>query len=424
MVPVLITGSLFLMLAAYRFSVFKNSSSLKALIPGTIILYLIPIFYAVRYSFYLKTHSDLCGSDTGGFIQSVILNMVDEFSGQQVAVTGRIILVLILTILILASVLNFKRNGFNKPSILAHLILWGTITGTIAMQVFIGVEYPKSRMAVYFFLLIMAALFLSVDESDNKISRYSAYLISSVFVLQFIFSFNFSYTPCWRYDTLPKSIYQKISADALKAGTLPTISTTEILGVEYAFQDFENNGRLNIAQYTDFPGYYADYIISNDPTIINTISDYDTVMVDSNTKVSLLKRKEPVGWSELQKFNNSLINSNNEFIPLIEKQDCALYRGHQFSFEISFNAQSAKFPFRSVIVCDIWDINNKSLKSNIIKLQHIHSNVQNKVYFHRKVLFENIPAEAHTMVFYCLNSDKTQVRLTDIEIKLLKGESY
>lgn len=423
MIPVLLIGGIFICLAIYRLFVFSTYRKSLVSVPGIILLYAVPIVYAVKYSFYIKTQKELFGSTTDSFLQSVLFNMADEFSGDPGNMVARIILFMIFTVIIVGGIFNFiKRKGINQPSTLIHLLLWGTIAGTIILNLFLGIAYPTSRMLIYYFVLIMIAFFLVVDEMEKFYINYVSYLVAGIFAFQLIYTLNLAYAPCWRYDTLPRSVYQKIADETHKTGYLPTISTTEILEIEYEFQNFEHKGKLNAAQSTAFPGKYSDYIISNDLAIIDRIADYDTILLDNKTRVSLLKRRKPVQWTEILYLKKPSIEGEEEFLSLADKQSCIPFRNHPFCVEVRFKAKSANYPLRCTLVCDVWDSTNTSLQSTSVWLQSIHSDIREEKSFHQKILFENIPAEASSLIFYCMNNNKTMIKLTDIEINLLKGE--
>jgi hypothetical protein len=401
----------------------KQFKQLVIIVPGLILLFLIPLYYAITYSFYIKSHSDLIGSQADNFLQAVIFNVTDEFSGEPISLTGRITVALILLTLIISTVINIRKNKLKGRSILFHVLLWGTVTGTIAMHYLFGVGYPESRMAIYFFVLLITPLYLSIDESDINYTRYSGYVVSAVFVIQFIFTFNFSYSPSWKYDTLPVSIYNRIADYAQKDGVIPTVSTNLILGRQFMYHDFAHSGKLNSPQMSNFPSNISDFIIANKTIKKNTFSAYDTVEFSKKTGVYLLQRKQPIVWTEVASYKDSLIEGTNEYFNLIPDQNSEPFREFPFCFDIEFKAQSQRFPFRCILVCDVWDKSNQSLSMNYIELQSIKSDVSRETYFHRRQYIEKIPQEAAIIRFYFFNIDKTEVKFSDLKIRLFRGQT-
>lgn len=422
MIPVLLLGGMFISLFLWTLYNSKNFKPLIFVVPGLILLFFIPLYYAITYSFYVKTHSTIFGSYGAGFFQSVIFSVIDEFAGKENSLPGRITMALILLSLVVSGVISLKKNRLKSPSTLLHILLWGTLSGIIAMNLLIGVDYPTSRMAAFLFVLLIVALYQSINDADNNLTKYSGYLISSVFLLQFILTFNFSYAPCWKYDTLTASMYSKIAAEAEKTGILPTISANEILGREFFYHDFTNDGQLNSSQSNDFPSKIADFIIAHKFTKQNSFPDYDTVEYNKTTKVFLLQRKSPYNWSEVNSFANSLIEGDSEYMSFIPDLDCEPYRGRPFCFDIEFNAQSQRFPFRCYLTCDVWDKSNKSLSMNMLELQVIHSDVSQQTHFHRRQYLSDIPMDASKIRFYFFNGFKTEIKISDLKIRFYTGE--
>lgn len=417
MVAIIMLGILFLSLFCWRLYKTRKFRELIFMIPGVLVLYLIPLYYAAQFSFYIKQQDDIYGSGNSSFIKSVIISLSDEFAGNQAILVGRIVVVIIMAILFLGLILKVKRQGFKGRSLLVHALLWGTIAGTILLNLIFGVEYPTSRMAVFYFILFMIPVFLTADEANNRILNYAAYSVSAIFLFQFIITFNFKYAPCWRYDTFPKSFYKYIESEAGKTGLLPSISANNILGKEFEFQDFEHGGKLNTVTLSDYPCYHADYIISDGKSTTNYLPGCDVVLNDKATKTCLFKRRNPVDWKEDLTFEQPPISGNGKFMTLLPDVDCKPYLGHRLSIELDFNAQSARFPFRCCLVCDIWGVNNESISYNTINLQGIDSDVSAKTHFRRKFYFEKIPDKSSVIRLYCLNPYMDDVSFDDLKIK-------
>jgi hypothetical protein len=423
MIPVLLLGFLFSGLFVRHLFQLRTYKQMFIVFPSIALLFLIPLYYAIKYSLFIQTNSTIYGSETHGFLNAVIYNLVDEFSGNTGSLAGYSTTVLLLITLVVTGIVSLVKNRLKTPGFLVQILLWGTIVGTIALNYWFNVSYPFSRMAVYFFILFMVPLFISIDEAHYKLAWFSGFVISTVFTVQLILTFNFAYAPCWRYDTLPKLIFNRISEEAKKMNQLPTISTNLILEREFTYFDFINNAVLNTPQTNDYTSKISDYIIANSLKHKNTFSDYDTIEYCEETRTLLLRRKQPYGWIEFADLKNSLIEGNDEYLVPIPDLKAEDLFGYPFCFDVEFKAESQRFPIRCNLIFDVWDNSNKSLSSTTIGLDNIHPDVSKPMYFHRRIYIEQIPQEAGVIKLFFTNYHRAKIKISDFRIRLYRGET-
>lgn len=422
MIPVLVLSGLYAWLFFKHTFNTKSFKPLVVLIPALFIVFVLPLLYAIKYSFYIKTNGTIYGSIDHSFIKAVIFNLIDEFSGSADSMYGRIFLVFVLLVLLISSGIILYKRKFNSSGIYSVVLLLGTIAGTIALFYLFKVEYPTSRMGTYYYVLFMVPLYVAMDESGLKLARLGGYLVAGVIAIQFILTFNFDYAPCWRYETLPHKINNRIADEIAQSTDLPTISTYDILYRQFNAFDYSKNGSLNTPQIRNFPGKVADYILANNWVKQNTFTNYDTIEFDKTTMCYLLKRKQPIVWIEQEKYDTATIEGNSEYFNIIPDKSADIYKGYPFCFEVRFKVVSEEFPLTLALTCDVWDESNKSLVMSTIPLQYIKADVRKEFEFHRKMYVENIPENAGILKFYFFNKEKSQVKITDLHIKLCKAE--
>lgn len=422
MIPVLVLSGLYALLFFTHILSSKNFKSLKILVPSLLVVFVMPLLYAIKYSFYIKTKGTIYGSMDHDFIHAVLFNLTDEFSGSVGNMFGRLFLAFVLLVLLVSMGVIMYKKKFKSTGIYSVVLLLGTIAGTVALFYLFKVEYPTSRMGTYYYVLFMVPLYVAIDESGLKLARLGAYLVAGVIAIQFILTFNFSYAPCWRYETLPHSINNRIAEEMGKSSDLPTFSTYEILYRQFNAFDYSKNGSLNTPQIRNFPSKVADYILANNWVKQNTFANYDTIEFDKTSMCYLLKRKQPIVWSEQEKYDTLLVEGNNEYFEFIPGLDAAKYHGYPFCFDIRFKVVSAKFPLTLALTCDVWDESRNSLVMSTIPLQYIKADVRTGFEFHRKLYIENIPENAKIIKFYFFNKKYAQVKITDLSITLYKAD--
>lgn len=421
MIPGLVAGFLFGVLFLQHQIISRNLKHATFVVAGVIILFAIPFYYAITYSVFIKAHSEIYGSEAKSFLKAVVFNGIDDFSGKPGSYTGYITMVVIALTLVATAITILLKKQFKSPALLIQLLLWGTVAGTIALNHFYGVEYPEKRMAVYYFVLIMAPLFISINESKLAIYKISGYAVATILLLQFITTFNLSYAPCWRYDTLPKAIFAKIAEESQAMKYLPTISANPIMDRQYQYNNFISQYGLNSPQSNKFPSQISDFIIANKSIENAQVVGYDMVYIDFDTQVYLLKRQKEFEWIQVSEAHNIQFEGNQEFFRIIPDKEAEEFRNRPFCFDIDFKAQSERFPFRCILVCDVWNKQNKSLESSYIYLQSLYSDAASSAYFHQRIYLENIPETAETIKIFFYNQLKSNIKFSDLHISVLKG---
>ena len=421
MIPGLVAGLLFGVLFLQYMINSRNLKHATFVVPGAIFLFAIPFYYAITYSLFIKAHSEIYGSEAKSFLKAVVFNGIDDFSGKPGSYTGYVTVAVIALTLVATALTILLKKQFKSPALLIQLLLWGTAAGTIALNHLFGVEYPEGRMAVYYYILIMAPLFVSINETKNTVYKIAGYVVTAVMFIQFIVTFNFSYAPCWRYGTLPKEIFAKIADESRAMKYLPTISANPIMDRQYQYDNFIARNGLNSPQTNKFPSQISDFIIANNSIGNAPVAGYDTVYYDFDTQVYLLKRQKEFEWIQVSEAHNIQFEGNQEYFDVTQVNDAEEFRNLPFCFDVDFNAQSERFPFRCILVCDVWNKQNKSLESSYIYLQSLYSDATSPAHFHQRIYLENIPETAETIKIFFYNQLETNIRFSDLHISVLKG---
>lgn len=420
MIPVLIFGGIFLFLFIKK-SIFEYS--LKIIVSGiavTIILYILPVVYAVFYSLKLQNSGALYFGRSKNFIESVFLDLSCEFAFGSYAV-GTTIFWMIIFVVITAGIIFVIKEGVKlKPHILFQLLFWGTIMGIVLLHHLFGVNYPYLRSAIYFFVLLMGVLFFSLDQVKWKISKYIALITSFIFVVQLILVMNLSYAYHWKDEAIPVSFYNQILLNYQKTGQLPTISCSGLPSYVFQYYDFQNGGILNKPQDEDYPSSIADFTITSHLIEKDQIVDYDTLQFIKETGCTLLKRKEPFKWEKVITLKDKGEISSGEYII---RKDIPVnqFKRNSFCFDIEFYAVSQYVPLKWEIIISVMSDSNAFILYDNIDLQRTNPNITQKTFIHRKQYYKIMPETAEKISIYIWNSDNKKINISDLKISLYKG---
>jgi len=418
MIPLLVLGAIFMFLYVQKVIASQLPKQIAFDLIAIISLYLIPLIYAILYSFDLKNSRLLYHGGTFGFIDSVVLHLAAEYSGFYPVGIG--VFGVLFLIYVIASISNIIGKRNKGSSFYFQLLFWGTIIGTILLHLILDINYPQDRAAIHFFVLFMAVFFFNLDQFNKKTFRYFGPVIALALTIQLFISMNLRYVPHWKQETVPISFYNLLSQWHQKTGVLPTISANGILGKVFEHYGFHHGETLNSTQDKEFPSKIADFLITSHWVNKNFIIGYDTLQYDKETGVSLMQRKNRFEWQQVLSHSEKKNFNSKKSIFFLEIPAEQFLKA-PFCYDISFKAQSKRFPFRCWIVCDVFDDSNKSLSYNSIDLQRVKSDIRQTSFIHRRLYLETIPKDAKKIRFYLWNVDKETVNISDLQITMFKG---
>lgn len=417
MIPLIILGSILFISLVKNFYVHRIYKQITVEIIIFILLYVLPLLYAIKYSIVLKNSGGLYHGSTGGFINGVILNLTSEFSEYYKHALK--ILILLVTVYFFASIYAILVKRISVALIIFQFLLWGTIIGTILLHLKMNVNYPQDRVAIYFFVLFITALFFSLDNLNFKSGLVFPILFTTVFVFQLFKSMNLSYAPFWRCETVPVSFYNYLLKWQQRTGITPTISAHGLVGRAFGYYDFQNGGVLNSTQEIDFPSKVADFLIVNEWNE-KSVAGYDTVQFNPRTSVALLKRTKLITWEQELSQTAPRSNCNDEYVAILDVP-ADNFREAPFCYDITFNIQSKHFPLHCFITTELSDSLGNNISYNMLDLERIKSDARHAASIHSKYYLETIPKESKIIKIYFWNQYKEKMELSDLKIALFKG---
>lgn len=418
MIPVLIIGAIFIFLFIKK-SALKISSQLIINSAIIIIVFIIPLIYAILYLFDLKKSGALYLGVSEGSFYSAMLNFIIQF----LEFNKIVVLIFKITFLLFVITSVFNLFNFKKISKLTFFpfLFWGTIIGTITMHLALGINYQHDRAALHFFVLFVLAFYFSLDNLKLEYLKYLGFIPAIALCTQFFVNINLSYVPFWKNESIPTSISDFLIKESNKSNCLPTISSQFFLGMNLEYIAYSNNEIMNCTHEKNFPSKISDYIIANSWWENNISLDYDTLIFDSTTKTVLLKRKRKFEWQYVETYKETRRKLSDQYYTFLEMEPKSNYIDKPFSYDISFNLSSKKIPVDCKVVCSIYDSLSKTLLFEEIDLFRVNPNVKESNFFHKRQYLESIPVNAKKIKFFFWNIYNNEIEVSNLEIKIYTG---
>jgi hypothetical protein len=267
---------------------------------------LVPIFYAIQYSFHLKEIGKLYYGGENGFYQDTLHSITQYFWN-----TGNIYLDIALTLVFLgiiytAVVVFFQHKSIFNPTIILYSFCVAAVANILAQHYLLGVKFPEDRAAIYLPLLFFTAVFFALDHWNKK---WPVLLLIGITIPHFVYDFNFEKSKFFYYEHFDEELISSIPESIL--GTPPTT------GARFWKMDNERMRQSNLNSFA-FQNTYRDidtlqdYIISTELIRPDLLLRYTVKYQDPISKLTLFERKKFLK-RELIETKAVVINGDKEY---------------------------------------------------------------------------------------------------------------
>lgn len=299
LLPVALFSLVFLMAYLINFKSYKQLLILAVPI--------LPVLYAIKYSFYLKEIGKLYYGAQDGFFTTTVHSLTPYL--WNVTANWLDMLVVVLSLFIFGFfVLSLKKERtVFSPRVFLPLLFVIAIINIFAQNILLGINFPEDRAALYLVVLFLGSLAFTFDHFRlHKLS------VSVAVVLLFLFvgDLNLRYSKFYTMDHYDAELVNKISVAV--QGIPPVIGARK----KSIINDLALTKHLPLKAYQMCEGEQdtlADYILieeGNRPTISNL---YESVHTDQISNVSLWKRKQLLNRTLVDSLNFNEFSTNNEF---------------------------------------------------------------------------------------------------------------
>lgn len=293
---VLIITGLVLVYALY-------SKRLKAVTYIFIIANLVCIVLAVWVGIELKKRGLLYYGSQEGFYKVTLTSLSNLMFGSLTKVLPVVFIVLTI-LLLLMYILKAKaigmHNVFLKPVTVAGILFAGSIVAIISLNVFLKVNYPEDRTALYLYPLFLLFLFFSVDSFfKTQTAVITSLSITLVVLFHFVNQLNLAYSTYWKQERVPQTFYHQIAEDWKGKEHKVFISAYRMKGYIWNYYTYRSPQKLNEIYHQHFPSSQADYLIieeDNYNKCPDVIKNYNQVLFDRYNHIRLLKNKRALNY--------------------------------------------------------------------------------------------------------------------------------
>lgn len=385
----------------------------------------ISMAFAAVISFELKKRGLLYYGEGSGFYAVTIHSLGFLLAGVKSYIADAL-LVCSFTLLIMMSGYLAARKPFREwfissPVFLSYLMI-GNVVATLLLHFLLGVNYPEDRTGMYFYFLLVLALFFVADELTELTGRkqpVAALLPFALLPVHFLFSVNFIYSSLWREEHYPSSFFEKVKQENKEYMYQTGIGGYGIQRLVWAYYNYDDGGKMNLLQTDDFPCYDYDYLIFSEDMVVKAGADYEVLEADPYSGLHLLKHKkqpEKILWREF--YVNSVDTDEREYFDFYRESADSLH-GESIAVELKLNISSPSRPFVAHVVSAISDEKDQLLRYQSIQLDWLSDGWQENE-FHHTLYFLNIPAEARQVVVYLWNIEKVPYTTGEALVKVYR----
>lgn len=437
LLPTLIISFLLLVLLLQNINNFKRLNNKQKLIIATFVLFYIAVIITIiSFSFILKSNDALYYGSSSNFWYSVVITQIYLLVESKSLIT-QVISILLFVLFFIVSIFSYKQMQLKKihKTNLFFFILVLNILGIEFLTLFLGVNYPSDRIAIYLYIIFILSLFF-INTNNNKILnvfKNIQIIIICLIPIHNIATIDYRKNIIWPLDYFPKSYYNKIVENKTE-DYYPTVAGNKFRGLNYIKYVYENNGKGNLnvnwevedttlLSKNNHPGKYADYIISKKEDIITIEHLYKKVDSNNVNKICL--------WERIQTPKSTVIN--NKTFETTNNYSKEFFDCHSFSIDslgnnymlvtIDFDLYDDNLPFNGFLVFNVHDeTTNKRLNYQSFDIRFIKDFKSNKTFKQKLYINKLHPTNRIKISSYIWNINKENISIKNGKITFRKFE--
>lgn len=372
-----------------------------------------PLYYFLKWLLFLKQSGSLYYHSAEGFFNATPATVGTMITGIDSVLPGLLIIALSLCVLVLLTFHLVKGQLVsNLTGIIFAFLLLGNYAVILLGHLFLGINYPEDRTAMFLFPLLLISLVFLLDAKEYRfirITRYPVIILMLFLPLHFLYSLNITHSSLWYQEGIPQRFYDNILKEKKNTGSIPTIGGYMLRRFCWGYLNYSNGGELPPVKTTDYPDMTADYQIVHMNKDIPWLYTYHQVDYDLPSGLSLLERKTRLNRKEVYRSSLPGGQSDAEYFSLFEHDIDSIQAGSLF-VDISFELESDAAPLPAAVIGTVNDSNGKSVAYESIELNWYHFRwTGTESSFHQGILISHLPADAKHMIVYIVNSLKKQI---------------
>lgn len=277
-----------------------------------VILSYMPVFYLVKYSFYLKDLGKLYYGGQEGFIENTVTSLVSYIWMDSPWVY--LVLQFLFVFVIIASFVQIGTyRSVLQPQMLYFLFFLLAIVNIFAQHFLFKTNFPEDRAALYLPLFFFGTLAFLLDFYHF---RFFSWLISGICVFFFVTQINFSHSLFFAYEHFNPNLLLSMDEEI---GGIPPTTGGRFWSMDNELTRTNSSIKAKVLQEVSFPAdTLLDYIVTSEHLIPDEYKKlYHPIYTDEVSEITLFQRKSFLERSFL-KSSPIAFDSQTEFVPIME----------------------------------------------------------------------------------------------------------
>lgn len=380
-----------------------------------LILFLVPVFYAVIFTLELKNNGRLYLGDgfsaweaMGGGLAYTMLRL----SWSDYVVIGSIGCFFLVTTY---SVIHNQWTWKSKQSTAVFIL---TVIGVFALHYSLDVNFPIRRTAMHLPFLLLVSVFSILDDVPRRIGLVAGGVIASFLAINFISIMNINHVLDWRYECVPRTFVKRVAHFQDSTGRKPIVSCNGFMNYLIGLQMPSVNGSFFSEQSHSFPSTRADLLIATENMNWEGLVYFDTVDFNHQTGMTLMQRRQLTEWTKV----------HEDYLPLCTTSAASCsFRvdsikhliGRPLAIELDMIASAKTRPILWTIYVQVWRSETEHLSSSYLDMTATHYDLLEPQSIVIKSEFVTLPEDADHIRIFMVSNNHKPLTLSEVRLSLL-----
>jgi hypothetical protein len=382
------------------------------------------LLFWIIYAVFLQLRGSLWDGQGKSFSESLrsLIEMLTGFSTNK----ELLIILLCFIILLFATIIkNFKKIKASflhifTPSIFYYLLILSSLVTFWSMKVFLHINYPQDRTALFFYIFFIVAAAFTFDLFTGIAVKTLSFLVVTGAIFHFMTHINFSHS-LGMYKTIPENFYTQLLKEQQLNPEKITISGP--MKDSYDFLNYRHGGTLNRLDEPDIMQMNCDYVIGWKALEQYYKPFYDEIDSENDWGMTLLKRKEKIKRNVLFSIDSSRqIDGKEEYFNLYLTKDTCFKSTNPLLVEFNIGWIKSRMPLQAWLVFEIDSSEGQIAYYKYIPLNHIKYNWNNFKDQRLYIVTGPLPHKIHRIISYLWNLEEKKVKLKINYIKFYQIE--
>lgn len=312
-----------------------------------------------------------------------------------------ILLSLLLTLGLWLAVRSLLKKWALSPLLIFVVLLSLNLLAAQLMSSWLGVLFPTERTAMHWVPLLIGMGTFSISLLKGLLQKLSGIALALIWLSIPIFGFKSvnpyaSSDPHWALEQIPDSFYFAVQKDSDPEGFPRSVSSSTSLNTfTWAFKNLKYKGGLDACIDFKFwnPEYVADYLILNLKEFKDFTPQYDTLIYDPYSAMTLLKRKALLSKSLLASTDTSSYGQRSEeWFILGDWQSIDSLTNKAIRLDYTLDIRSPKDPLPSLVTLELKDSLNNVTHYNQYRLDYFKTDFGHQEVIKASLMLDSVPS--------------------------------